>query len=467
MSSTPIDQSTFEDSDEDNQERGLNVDILPRRRSWIKRLLPGTLMGRALMIVVTPMVLVQLVSTWVFYDRHWESMSRRLADGLAGDIHTILLLHDRYPKDRETNLMMARTVMWLDIEFHQGRILDNVTDPTHAGSKLKALLASAIENRLKNPFLIEVGYFTNNAVIQIQSPEGVFHIVAPRSRLFSSTTYIFLMWMLGSSMVLFAVAIIFMRNQIRPVHRLAEATDRFGRGLDVPNFKPEGGLEVRRAAVAFNLMRRRINRQIHQRTEMLAGVSHDLRTPLTRMKLNLAMLPPDNEVAEIQKDIAEMEIMIEGYLAFARGEGTETAKACNFSQILAEAVDAAKRTGIVISFTPLPPLPLTLRPQSIRRALDNILNNAQRYGDHIWISTEQKHHKLSLFIDDDGPGIPEDKRNSVFRAFFRLDSSRNSRTGGVGLGLSIARDAIRSHGGEITLETSPYGGLRVKISLPL
>ena len=273
--------------------------------------------------------------------------------------------------------------------------------------------------------------------------------------------------MVGVSLVLFAIATLFMRNQVRPLRRLAISADRFGRGLDVPDFKQAGALEVRQAASAFTLMRERIQRQISQRTEMLAGVSHDLRTPLTRIKLQLALMTDHPDIANIQTDINDMETMLEGYLAFARGEGGENAVAVNLGALLDEVVASARREGAAIDLHVEGDMVLPLRRDAFKRALVNLLSNSQRHAEHISVRAGRRNDGVVITIDDDGPGIPPDKREEVFRPFYRLDTSRNRETGGVGLGLAISRDVIRGHGGNIALDASPLGGLRVRIRLPL
>jgi len=320
---------------------------------------------------------------------------------------------------------------------------------------------------LHRPFQIDTQSYDREVVINVQMPEGVLRIVVSRKRLFSSTTYIFILWMVGVSLVLFAIATLFMRNQVRPLRRLAISADRFGRGLDVPDFKQAGALEVRQAASAFTLMRERIQRQISQRTEMLAGVSHDLRTPLTRIKLQLALMTDHPDIANIQTDINDMETMLEGYLAFARGEGGENAVTVNLGALLDEVVAGARREGAVIDLHVEGDMVLPLRRDAFKRALVNLLANSKRHAEHISVRAGRRNDGVVITIDDDGPGIPADKREEVFRPFYRLDTSRNRETGGVGLGLAISRDVIRGHGGDIALDASPLGGLRVRIRLPL
>jgi two-component system osmolarity sensor histidine kinase EnvZ len=312
------------------------------------------------------------------------------------------------------------------------------------------------------------GAGNGNIAMDIQYPDGVLHVVVNGKRLFTSTTYIFVLWMVGSSMVLFAVAMAFMRNQVRPIRLLAAAADALGKGREVPPFKLAGAIEVRQAAHAFNIMRERIRRQIGQRTEMLAGVSHDLRTPLTRMKLELAMLKGP-EAQELKADIDEMERMVEGYLAFARGDESEPTIKADIGELVDEIAAQARRGGaaVAVKNAGAGVLVLPMRRAAMKRAVANIVNNATTYGKRAEIAARRVGGNIEIAIDDDGPGIPAAKRTDVFRPFFRLEESRNRETGGVGLGLSIARDVIHGHGGSIVLEDSPLGGLRVRFRLPI
>jgi two-component system osmolarity sensor histidine kinase EnvZ len=334
--------------------------------------------------------------------------------------------------------------------------------------RLERTLAAALEEQVARPFAINTRIAHEWYEIRVQLPDGVVRILSPERRMFSPTTYIFILWMTGSALVLFGIAIVFMRNQIRSIRRLAIAADRFGKGRDTPDFKPEGAAEVRQAAAAFLVMRERIQRQMRQRTEMLAGVSHDLRTPLTRMKLALAMLNEDPEVEELKDDVAEMESMIETYLAFARGEGTEQMQPTDLSRLVGEVVVGARRAGSQINLTIAETLSLPLRTNGFKRCLSNLLANSRRHAHTVWLHVGRRDPMtIQILVDDDGPGIPETAREDVFKPFFRLDTSRNPETGGTGLGLAIARDVVRSHGGDITLDDSPQGGLRVIIRLPV
>ncbi len=436
-------------------------------RRWYKRILPRSLLGRSLLIIVMPLILVQMISAWVFYDRHWDTVARRLSSAVAGEIAQVVeaknLTAIRQAQDRLFDLAARSTE--LEYIFWPGEKLPHGMTPAGTSSMDEQLAASLYE-RVGRPFQIDVDFDPRDILVSIELPDGVLQVAVPKKRLFTPTTYIFVLWMTGSSLVLFAVATLFMRNQVKSLRRLAVAAEWFGKGRDVVNFKLEGATEVRQTAAAFLVMRERIRRQVSQRTEMLAGVSHDLRTPLTRMKLALALLDDNPTVAELRSDVMDMERMVEGYLDFARGEGGETPREVDLPMLLEEAVATARRDGAPVTLAAPEAFATSLRPDAMKRCVANLVANARRFGSHVWVTAVPVKDGVDVLIDDDGPGIPPDKREAVFRPFFRLDPARSPQAGGVGLGLTIARDVAVSHGGEISLEDSPQGGLRVRIHLP-
>ena len=440
----------------------------PREEPLIKRVLPHTLLGRSLLIILSPLVLLQVISTWVFYDRHYDTITKRLTQSLAGDIAAAIYIMDRNPSplERRQAFRMAERAMWLELSFEEGGSLPEDAEERPDGY-VNRKMERALRERFGYPFYIDSETQPGMIEIQIQRHNGVLRVLVSNERLFSSTTYIFILWMVGTSVVLFVVAMIFMRNQVKPIRRLAYAAESFGKGRDVEGFNPEGATEVRQAAAAFLRMRERIKRQIRQRTEMLAGVSHDLRTPLTRMKLQLAMLGNSREIDNLQSDVSEMERMIEGYLAFARGEGGEQPEPVDLSAILSEVVAQNRREDAPIDLHLEETIVLPLQREAIRRCFTNLIANAQRYGDQVRVTAGRRDTVVEITVDDDGPGIPEERREDVFKPFSRLDASRNPETGGVGLGLTIARDVVRNHGGDLRLEDAPGGGLRARITLPL
>ena len=437
----------------------------------MKRILPRSLFGRSLLLLVLPMVLLQIVVTYIFYERHWDEVTRRLGISVAGDIEFVLELLREHPEPdaQQRILRMALLDMDLQISFEPGKRLAHPTvgSPLYSISIIDRMVGRAIDERFGVPYEINPNRYNDRILISLQLNDGVLRVITSEKRLFSTTTYIFLMWMIGTSLVLIGVAIIFLRNQIRPIRRLAEAADSFGKGRDVDDFHPSGATEIRRAAAAFRIMRERIQRQISQRTEMLAGVSHDLRTPLTRMKLQLAMLGDGEEVHELQRDVADMEKMITGYLAFARGQDNEPAVATDLPELLNEVVNAARRQGGDVALSTDAGMTVPIRPNAFKRCLTNLVENAMRHARHVEVSARRLEDSVEIAVDDDGPGIPEERREDVFRPFTRLDRSRNLEAGSVGLGLTIARDVIRGHGGDITLSRAPQGGLRALLRLPV
>jgi two-component system osmolarity sensor histidine kinase EnvZ len=300
----------------------------------------------------------------------------------------------------------------------------------------------------------------------VQLPGEVLHVEAPRKRLYTATFSVFVLWLVGSSLLLFAIAAAFMRNQVRAIRRLAAAAEAFGLGRDPGPIKPEGATEVRQAAAAYNRMQERIRRFLQQRTEMLAGVSHDLRTPLTRLRLALAMLPADEamrqDIADMTGDVAEMDRIIDAYLSFARGEGVEQARPTDLGAVLGDVVAGARRGGAEVALDVPSGLTMPLRADAVRRAVTNLVDNACRHARHVVLAAMRLGDRfVQVTVDDDGPGIPADRREGAFRPF------ESGAAGGTGLGLSIARDIVRAHGGDIVLEDSPLGGLRARIQLPV
>jgi len=439
-------------------------DIHPR--GWIKQLLPRTMFGRSLLIVVMPLILLQAIATWIFYDRHWAAISWRLSTGVAGDIGLIIEAIPLTGSGPATTRLLQRAGLLTDLEFtlHRGARLPPPLPPS--GTLIEDQLTQAMHGRVDLPWHIDRLDDPRGPRIRVQLAQGLLTVGVPWNRLYSPTTYIFVMWMVGSSLVLLAVAILFLRNQVKALRRLAAAADGFGKGRPVPFFKIEGAVEIRQAAVAFITMRDRIQRQVRQRTQMLAGVSHDLRTPLTRMKLALEILGEDPAVEELKSDVAEMEHMVHGYLDFVRGEGTEPPIETDIALLLDDVASAMRREGSQLSLTAPTECVLPVRPNALKRCLINLIGNARRHGTHVWLTAELVADGIDILVDDDGPGIPSEDRGRVFRAFVRLDPSRNPSTGGVGLGLTIARDVARGHGGDVRLEDSPQGGLRARLHLP-
>jgi two-component system osmolarity sensor histidine kinase EnvZ len=456
--------ASIEPPDEADAEVWRRREIEPR--GWIKRVLPRTMFGRSLLIVIMPLLLLQAIATWIFYDRHWAAISWRLSSGVVGDVALVIETLDHIGSEAAVTRLLARAEGLTDIHYTLARDARLPPPAPPGGTRLESQLRQAMLGRISEPWRITGLDNPDGLRIEVQLKRGVLTASVPWNLLYSYTTYMFVMWMVGSSLVLLAIATVFLRNQVKSLRRLAAAADNFGKGRYVPFFKVEGAIEIRRAAVAFMQMRDRIQRQIRQRTQMLAGVSHDLRTPLTRMKLALEILGDDPVVEELKSDVAEMEHMVLGYLDFARGEGSEVPVETDLSLLLEDVAATMRREGASLTLSAPPECLMTVRPNAVRRCLVNLVANARRHAAHVWITAAAGAEGLDILVDDDGPGIAPADRERVFRAFVRLDASRNPSTGGVGLGLTIARDVARGHGGDIRLETSPYGGLRARLHLP-
>ena len=438
---------------------------------FIKSLLPRGLYGRSLIIIVAPMVLLQIVVTYMFLERHWQLVTERLSASTVSEISLLLEEYERAPTEQRAKYLAkeARERLSLSVAFLPDEQLPET--PSSSGGLLESSLKDNLRRKVQRPFWIDTSKYTEYVDIRVAYNGGVMRTLSPASHVYATNSHIFLVWMVGTSFVLVVVAVLFLRNQIRPIERLAEAAESFGMGRDVQSFRPRGASEVRRAAEAFLDMRDRIERQIAQRTAMLAGVSHDLRTPLTRMRLELAMMGDDPQVQEMRRDIDEMQRMLDDYLEFARGHRGEPTEETDLAELLRETCNDWQRKGCNVSLTVQGDLHLPLRRSAFKRCLANLVGNACKYGKTVWITgfrdMSDPASDIEIVVDDDGPGIPDEQLEEVFRPFYRLDDSRNLDEGGSGLGLAIARDIARGHGGEITLSRSPAGGLRAIVDVPV
>jgi two-component system osmolarity sensor histidine kinase EnvZ len=429
--------------------------------------MPKSLFGRALIILVTPTILLQLIAGAVFYERHLNTVAERMSQTVAGDIAYLQEAATRLPDQAARLALYDQAARWMQMGVDY--FPDASLPPDRQAPLLTPIdrtVAETFRRVLPYEHRIEYRPEITNYFIYVKADPGITRYNVPTRRFSSATAWTLFWWVLVSTLVVLGVAIVFLSDQVKPIRRLARAADRFGKGQEVGNFKPAGAAEVRQASLAFLEMRERIERQIRQRTEMLAGVSHDLRTPLTRMRLQLAMMGEAPEIREMQADVQTMEGMVEAYLAFARGAQNEAPTETDLGSMLAKVVENARRQGSDVALTVEGDLVAELRPQALQRCLTNLVDNARRHADRVEVAAKRLDNALLITVDDDGPGIPPAARQEVFRPFRRLDNSRNLDLGGVGLGLTIARDAVRSHGGELTLEDAPLGGLRASIRLP-
>ena len=439
-----------------------------RMSRWLNGFMPKGLYARALLIIIAPMVILQSVLAFIFFERQWSEVTQRLSAGVVHDIGALIDVYRTNPQDagRAQIRKIAQDRLGLVVDFLPMGELP-APGPKPFFSLLDQTLSEELRKQIARPFWIDTVGKSALVEIRIQLDNTVMRIFARRSAAYASNSEIFLLWMVGTSTVLLIVAIAFLRNQIRPIVRLADAAESFGKGREVPNFRPRGAREVRRAAAAFIEMKARIERAIEQRTAMLAGVSHDLRTVLTRFKLELALIDSNPEVEAMKKDVDEMARMLEAYLAFARGDLGENSAPTDMADFLEELRSDAERHGHRATVVFHGPPIVTVRPAAFKRCLANLVSNAARYAPSIAITGHRDHRYLTVTVDDDGPGIPADMREDVFKPFLRLDDARNQDEGGTGLGLAIARDIARSHGGEITLGESPLGGLRATVRVPV
>ena len=436
---------------------------------WMNSVMPKGLYARALLIIIAPMVILQSVLAFVFVERQWNEVTQRLSAGVVHDIASLIDVYRGYPQDADRAQIrrIAQERLGLVVDFLPLGDLPP-PGPKPFFSLLDSALSDQLRKQIGRPFWIDTVGKSALVEIRIQLDDTVMRVYARRSAAYASNAQIFLIWMVGTSGVLLFVAIIFLRNQIKPIVRLADAAESFGKGREVPNFRPRGAREVRRAAAAFIEMKTRVERAMEQRTAMLAGVSHDLRTVLTRFKLELALIKKKTpEVEAMKKDVDEMARMLEAYLAFARGDLGESAAPTDMAAFLEELKLDAERHGHKASVVFHGPPIVTVRPAAFKRCLANLTSNAARFAPSIAITGHRDHRWLTVTVDDDGPGIPADMREEVFKPFLRLDDARNQDEGGTGLGLAIARDIARSHGGDILLGDSPLGGLRATVRVPV
>jgi len=440
----------------------------PFRQS--KRFLPSGLFGRSFLIVVMPVLILQGVVTYGFFVRQQDIVTYQMAKGAAADVAFLIDIVEHTPSDKDRDALLARASRDLDyqVSFLPGKHVVTHTSG-HFTPRLKDAMNRFFSQQFGATYPFQAHRIGQYIDLQVQLKDGILRLVISEKRLVATSPAVFVLWMVVSSLVLLSVAYLFLRNQVRPIERLAFAAEAFGKGREVPDFKPYGATEVRRAAQAFITMRARIERYVQQRTEMLAGVSHDLKTPLTRMKLQLAMMGEGPDTMTLQEDVVEMEHMLDEYLDFARGEGGEDMQSVELAEFLEEVVATAQRSDSNgrLKIESVEPVVLSIRRQLLRRCVTNLIDNALKHGTHVTVGLNRNGRFVEIAVDDDGPGIPEARREEAFRPFRRLDEGRNLQTGGVGLGLAIARDAARAHGGELALEDSEAGGLRAVVRLPV
>jgi len=428
-----------------------------------KKIIPSSLLGRSLIIVFAPILILVVLTTFIFYQTSWSIISKRLAQSVVADINVIVKLIDQNLKPEA--IQIAKKDFKMDVIYKKDTDLNPLSFRPQRGILTRRLQQSLEE--LERPFFYDLSNLEKGAAIAIQLNNDLLIISVHKDRLYNESAFVFLLWMFFASLILLLLSYLFMKGQIRPLKRLAIIAETFGRGLDAPELKVSGSLEIRQTTNAFNQMRTRIKRFLKQRTDMLAGVSHDLRTPLTRMKLQLSLMKDDDAKKELEYDIKEMTAMLNSYVSFVRGETPETIENIQLNNLIKNICQNLDREKYEITETYSRKIDTSGRPLQIKRAIQNILDNARRYASKIQIDVSANNDECFISISDNGPGIPEKNYEDVFKPFFTLDPSRNKMKGESGLGMTISRDIIRSHGGDIKLSPSSIGGLKTVINLPI
>jgi two-component system, OmpR family, osmolarity sensor histidine kinase EnvZ len=432
---------------------------------FVKNLLPKRLFYRALLIVAAPIIILQLVITIVFFDSLWIKTNKGMTNALVNEVKTFIEAYDneKYSKTELTNLFSI--YLNLNVKFIENKTFNSEYSErwfSPIDRTLRRELKSKIGN---NNYWFNTTEYKELIKLKIRYKDGYFEFLVPKDRVTSSSARMFALWITLPAILLITIAMIFLKNQTRPITNLAKAAEKFGKGEDVDEFRPSGSLEIRQAGYEFDRMRKRIIRHLNQRSEMLSGISHDLRTPLTRIKLQLAFIKDQNLVNKVSEDVNEMEKMLNEYLQFASSTFSEKGETFNLTKLTDEIVDKYENSNITKKLDN--EIYVNGRKNLIKRCLNNLIDNSIKYGNNISVQLIKKNNSIQINIDDDGPGIEEEEYDNVFKPFYKIDKSRGNPKSSVGLGLSIASDIIRSHGGNIILDKSPIGGLRVKISLPL
>ena len=433
--------------------------------NFIKKILPKRLFYRSLLIVAAPIILLQIIITVVFFDSLWIKANKGMTRSLVSEIRT---LYDVYKSpdmtQRQSIINIYNQNFDFVIAFKENEILPkNTTERWY--SPMDRSLRRELKSAFPNSYWFDTTSYKEIVELRIKYKDGFLQIFFPKHKIAPSSARIFALWITFPGLLLIFIAIVFLKNQTRPIINLARAAEKFGKGEFIKEFRPSGAREIRQAAYEFDKMRKRISVHLNQRSEMLSGISHDLRTPLTRLKLQLALLKQQDLAKKMSDDIEEMERMLNEYLEFSRNQKNEDTEIIKINSLIEEVVKKYNTEKIKINFDSNIEIPL--RQNTFKRCLNNLIDNSLSYGKKVEISTKKIVKDLIILIDDDGPGIPQEEYEKVMKPFYRIDKSRGQNKSGVGLGLSIANDIVRSHGGNILLEKSPLNGLRVKITLPL
>ena len=433
--------------------------------NFLKKILPKRLFYRALLIIAVPILVLQLIITIVFFDSLWIKTNKGMTRALINEINLFVEIYNNKEIDKKD--LKNTSSLFLDLNIE---LFNNQTFDYQYNERWFSPIDRTLRRELKSNFNLGEFWFDTTSYkelidIRIKYEDGYFKFLVPRDRVTSSSARIFALWITVPAIIMIIISLIFLKNQTRPITNLARAAERFGKGEKIEEFKPSGALEIRQAGHEFDRMRKRILRHLNQRNEMLSGISHDLRTPLTRMKLQIAFIADKDLAKKLSEDINEMEKMLNEYLQFTSSSYIEKDEMFNLSELIEQAVIKYNNKNILKDLTPR--VYFNGRKNLINRCINNIIDNALKYGNKVQIKFNKKNTNLLIIIDDDGPGIPKKEYENVFKPFYKIDKSRADAKSSVGLGLSIASDIIRSHGGKIVLDKSKLNGLSVKIFLPV
>ena len=429
---------------------------------FIKKLLPKQLFYRALLIVAIPIIVLQLTISIVFFDSLWIKTNKGMTRALVGEIKTFINAYEKEEYNKDSLIILFQEHLDFNVKFEPYKILPK-EDLERWFSPIDRNLRRELKSKISN-YWFDTTSYKNLIDLKIKYGDGYFQFYIPKERVTSSSARLFAFWITLPAFLLITIAIIFLKNQTRPIINLARASEKFGRGEDIEEFKPSGALEIRQAGFEFEKMRKRIIRHLNQRSEMLSGISHDLRTPLTRIKLQLSFIKDKEISKKLSDDVGEMEKMLNEYLQFASSRSAETTETFNLSKLLETTIMKYEKKEITTDISK--EVFLDGRKNLMQRCFSNLIDNAIKYSTNVYVSLRKLNNNILIIIDDDGPGIPENERENVFKPFYKIDKSRGDSKSSVGLGLSIASDIVKSHGGNIKLETSPTNGLRIKVILP-
>ena len=429
---------------------------------FIKKILPKQLFYRALLIVAVPIIILQLTISIVFFDSLWIKTNKGMTRALVGEIKTFISAYEKEEYNKDSLIILFQEHLDFNVKFEPYKILPK-EDLERWFSPIDRNLRRELKSKISN-YWFDTTSYKNLIDLKIKYGNGYFQFYIPKERVTSSSARLFAFWITLPAFLLITIAIIFLKNQTRPIINLARASEKFGRGEDIEEFRPSGALEIRQAGFEFEKMRKRIIRHLNQRSEMLSGISHDLRTPLTRIKLQLSFIKDKEISKKLSDDVEEMEKMLNEYLQFASSRSAETTETFDLSELLETTIMKYKKKEITTDISK--EVFLDGRKNLMQRCFGNLIDNTIKYSANIYISLRKLNNNILIIVDDDGPGIPENERENVFKPFYKIDKSRGDSKSSVGLGLSIASDTVKSHGGNIKLETSPTNGLRIKVILP-